>query len=278
MILHRSLYNAAVIKIVFFVAICINACKKYENDHPAPFENDNKYIKLVRSIGYDNGTTATMSYNEDSTLNEIEYRYGNAVSSTIFNWEDRRLKELYEGRSLYKNTFHYTGAKISHYLNTYKTIPLPSSYRMEYSYDAAGRVVLLKYYTTNEAGTMLKTTSTYSYDNDGLKNVETKSDNAVITHSIETYSDSADFNPLLFIDTGLFEHYPLFNIPVLSTMKKFPSKIIRKVKTGSNAAYIDTIEENDCLINNKSIIQIISRITSPGMPGYEKKIVALFKY
>ncbi|MFT3749031.1 MAG: hypothetical protein QM768_11965 [Agriterribacter sp.] len=275
-----GLSNGA-IRLIFLVFIAggLHACKKNNTENPNPAENVKPYIKLVRSIEYDNGITATMHYNEDSTLKKISYRYGNVLNATIFNWENQRLKEFYEDRSLYKNTFHYIGSGISYYVNTYKDIQLPSSYKMEYSYDDKARVTVLKHYTTNEAGTTLKATSTYHYNSASvLERVETKDNSAVYTHLIESYSDMAYFNPLLFIETGLWENYPVFNIPVLSSMKGFPAKIIRKVKIGNEATYIDKIEENTVLIADKNISRIINNVTSPGMSGYNKRVVAVFKY
>lgn len=275
-----GLFHGA-IRLIFLVFIAggLNACKKNNTENPNPAENDKPYIKLVRSIEYDNGITAAMHYNEDSTLKEITYRYGNILNSTIFNWENQRLKELYEDRSLYKNAFHYSESGISYYVNTYKNIQLPSSYKMEYSYDEKERVTALKYYTTNEAGITLKATSTYYYNNAAaLEKVETKDATAVYTHVIESYSDTAYFDPLLFIETSLSENYPIFNIPVLSRMKGFPAKIIRKVKIGNEAAYIDKIVENTVLTADKNISKITSRITVPDMPSYDIRIVSIFKY
>lgn len=146
---------------------------------------------------------------------------------------------------------------------------------MEYSYDGQGRVRELKYYTIGE---VLQATSTYSYTNGALERVVTKDADNVYTHVIEAYADTAWFDPLLFIEAALPENYPVFNIPVLGSMKKLPAKIVRMVQTGDDEPYIDIIEENAVVITGKHIAQITNSITVPLMPGYLKRAVGVFKY
>lgn len=255
--------------------VSLGACKKESTEQPGPGSNNDRKAKLVRSIGFDNGATKTMYYNEDSTLKEITYRYGDVVSSTIFNWEDRRLKEMFEEELSFKNIFYYNGAGITRYVHTNNSTEFPSSYTMEYSYDDQGWVSGLKYYTTGE---VLQATSTYSYTNGALERVVTKDADNVYTHIIEAYADTAWFDPLLFIGTALPENYPVFNIPVLGSMKKLPAKIIRMVQTGDDEPYIDIIEENTVVITDKHIAQITNGITVPRMPGYHKRVVGVFQY
>lgn len=279
---HKPYFNSNIIQLLLVLLLLHSfiACKKDDNP-PAPTPDDKPGTpgKLLRSIEFDNNLTAIMHYNQDSTLKEIAYQRENIVGSTIFNWENKRLKEYYDDRSLYTNTVYYDQSRISHYTNTYKQVQLPSAFKMEYIYSNDGKLASLKRYSTNEAGTSLKSTSVYTYSTAGeLTKVVTQDDNAVYTHQIESWSDSTYFNPLMFIDTGLFENYPVYNIPVLSAMKKFPAKIIRKVKIGNDAEFIDKIDENTCVIENKFISKITYKITIPGMPGYENNLVALFKY
>lgn len=234
---------------------------------------------LLQSITWDNGAHAVMDYNKDSTLKQIIYRFRNSTSATIFTWEKKQIKEMYDDRSLYKNTYYYNGSVVSHYINSPKQIVPANSCKMEYGYGDNGRLSSLKYITTNEAGAKVQTVSTYIYNTAGeLQEVKTVATNSVITHTIERYTDSVHFNPLVFIETGLFENYPIFNLPLLSSMKKYPQKIIRMVKIGNDDPYTDKIEENICEITNKQIHTITSTITSPGMPDYRVSITGVFKY
>lgn len=266
----------------FILMACIfHSCQKDDQEQPVPDETNDTpdYGALVRSIEWDNGTKAVMAYNSDSTLKEIDYSFQNIVSATVFEWEAKKVKVMYDDRSLYKNTYYYTGDRVAHYINSPKQIVSQVSYKMEYTYKSNGQLDKLKYFTTNEAGTELKTSSTYEYNTAGdLTRVTTTNNNSIITHTIESYSDSADFNPLIFIEVGLFENYTIYNLPVMSRMKKYPTKIVRTVKTGNDEPYIDKITENTCEISDRRINKITSKITIPGMPQYSNIVAGVFKY
>ncbi len=275
--LRKGLYTVVTVRPVFWIwaLLCLGACKKEDMEQPGAGGNNAPKAKLVRSIEFDNGSIKTMHYNPDSTLQKIAYRYGAVESATIFNWEDHHLKEMFEEELSFKNVFYYNGAGIARYVHTNNSTEFPSSYTMEYSYDGQGRVRALKYYTT---GNILQATSTYHYTNGALERVVTKDADNVYTHIIEAYSDTAWFDPLLFIETALPENYPVFNIPVLGSIKKLPAKIVRMVQMGDNDPYIDIIEEHTVVITDKHIAQITNNITVPLMPGYRKRVVGMFKY
>lgn len=267
--------------LLLFSFVLLSSCQKDDQEQPdIPDKTETPdHGALVRSIDWSNGTKAIMVYNTDSTLKQIDYSYQNIVGATVFEWEGKRMKVMYDDRSLYKNTYYYSGDRITHYINSPKQIVSPSSYKMEYTYKSNGQPDKLKYLTTNEAGTELKGGTTYEYNNAGdLIKATTISGNSVITHTIESYSDSADFNPLIFIEVGLYEYYTIFNLPVMSRLKKYPAKIIRTVKTGNAEPYIDKIDEHICEISNRRINKITSKITIPGMPQYSNTITAMFKY
>lgn len=143
------------------------------------------------------------------------------------------MKGMYDNRSLYKNTYHYDGNRVAYYINTTRDFVSATSYKMEYHYNANGQVSKLNYFSTSEAGSILKTATTYETSSLGkLRKAITSSGNSIITHTIDSYSDSADFNPLLFIEVGLYEYYTLYNLAVFSSLKKYPAKITRTIKTG----------------------------------------------
>ncbi|MGN6491039.1 MAG: hypothetical protein ACTHLE_03505 [Agriterribacter sp.] len=273
-------------RIIFFLVVILTmyifpSCEKDDQEQPAPDETNDtpNYGALVRSIEWDNGTKAEMIYNTDSTLKQIDYSFQNIVSATVFEWEAKKVKVMYDDRSLYKNTYYYTGDRIAHYINSPKQIVSQSSYKMEYTYKSNGQLDKLKYFTTNEAGTELKTSSIYEHNAAGdLTKVTTTNNNSIITHTIESYSDSADFNPLIFIEVGLFENYTIYNLPVMSRMKKYPTRIVRTVKTGDDEPYIDKITENTCEISDRRINKLTSKITVPGMPQYSNTVAGVFKY
>ncbi len=269
--------KTATVLLMTAMVFLLQACEK-EKDEPA--ENETPVKKaLLRSIDWDNGTKAVMNYNPDSTLNKIVYTLGNTTSTTVFTWQHKQLQQMFDDRSIYANNYYYDGGNVSHYINRFRTGTSPTSYKMEYTYGANGAVTNLKWLASNEAGTIVKSTSTYHYNAAGeLTKVVTLNGNAVYTHIIEAYSDSVDFDPLVFIDPSLSENYPLFNLPVLSRMNKYPAKIVRNVKLGNDAAYTDKIDENICSIVNKRINKMVTTITIPGMPQYRSETAAVFRY
>lgn len=250
-------------------------CEKDEPNTP-----DNPVNKtLLRSISWDNGMEALIYYNNDTTLQKISYSFQSTSDTTVFEWNNKRLAAMYSNRSLYKNTYYYDGNNISHYINDYKNGSSPSTYKMEYAYHTNGSVARLKYFATNESGTELRSQSDYEYNNEGeLIKVITTTATSVITHVIENYSAEFDFDPLLFVENGLFENYAIYNVPVMSRMKKYPAKIVRTVKIGNNAAYTDKIQESICDIKNKRIKTMKTFITIPGQPQYNVSVSAIFKY
>lgn len=115
---------------------------------------------------------------------------------------------------------------------------------MEYTYENDGKLKQLDYLQVNEAGATLRTRSSYQYSTNGdLQKIVTVDNSFIITHVIEAYSEPVDFNPMLFIETGLFENYPLYNYAVMSRLKKIPSKILRLVKNGAAPEFTDKIQE-----------------------------------
>lgn len=272
-------------KIPFFLCLFVlltgSACQK--NDPvPAPQPQDSPNPntgELVRSIQWSNGTLALVQYNADSSLKQINYSLLNSVGSTIFEWEGGKMKGMYDNRSLYKNTYHYDGNRVSYYINTTRDFVSATSYKMEYHYNANGKVSKLNYFYSSEAGSILKTATTYEYNASGeLNKAITTSGNSIITHTIDSYSDSADFNPLLFIKVGLYEYYTLYNLAVFSSLKKYPAKITRTIKTGNNAAYVDRIVEHVCDITNRRINKISSHSSYPANPQYNSSLEAVFTY
>jgi hypothetical protein len=266
------------IGIVLIGLLYSTGCKKNDNETPGPVKDTTKR-ELVRSILWDNGTTATMEYSTDSNLLKINYRFQNIVSTTVFNWDGKQFKEIYDDRSLYKNVFYYNGSRVSHYINKAREMSIFNSYSMEYGYSPSGKLTTLKHYTTNEQGTALQSTSQYQYTTGGeLLSVTTQSGNSVFTHVIESFSEEINFNPLIYIEPTLSENYTVYNLPVLSSVNKLPKKIIRKVKIGSAEEYVDKIEETVFEIADKRLNKMTTTITIPGMPQYTNTISGVFKY
>ncbi|MFT3680829.1 MAG: hypothetical protein QM791_11190 [Ferruginibacter sp.] len=268
------MYKAGFI-LLTVITVFITGCKKDEPRPPGD-PNDNK---LLRSIEWSNGVKASMQYNGNYNLSKIIYTHGNITGATVINWQGSKVKEMFDDRSLFKNSYYYSRDRITHYINSFKAGTSSNSFKMEYTYNADGYVAVLKYFSTTEAGTTLKTTTNYEYNAAGdLVKATTLTPDITIIHTIVGYSEPADFDPLIFVETGLFENYTIFNLPVMSQLKKYPVKITRAVKAGNDPLFIDKIDENTCEITGKRINKMNTKIIFPATPDYNLSITGTFKY
>ena len=258
--------------------ILLQGCSK---DHDNPTGNDPvpSFGDMLESVEWDKGSKETFTYNADSTLKQIVYSFGGATHSYEFTWSGKKMTAMQDNTSLYKNTYSYNGNKIYQMINAPKTGGVTGSYKMEYTYNAIGKVDQLKYFTINEAGTELKASTAYQYNAAGelIKSI-TQTGDFTITQLIGGYSGEAVFNPWIFIDFTLLENYMIFNYPVLSTMKGFPLKITRMVQVGNNPAFVDLITTNTCEISHKRINKLKIDIEDPNMPDYHVTNMARFIY
>lgn len=259
------------------VFIAMQSCSK---DHDKPGNTNPPYqADLLESIEWENGARETFTYNTDSTLKQIRYFFIASSHSYEFSWSGKKMIEMHDNVSLYKNTYTYNGNNVFQMTNTPKNGPVTGSYKMEYTYNASGKVDKLKYFVTNEAGTEIRAGTSYQYNGAGeLIKTTTQTGNTIITQTIDGYSDEAIFNPWIFIDFTLLENYMIFNYPVLSTMKGYPLKITRTVQTGNDPAFVDIITTNTCDVSNKRINKLKIEIEYPGMPGYHSTHTGQFNY
>jgi hypothetical protein len=259
----------------------LTALQSCSKDHDKPIDTNppSSWGDLLESIEWDNGSKETFAYNADSTLKQIAYSFGNSAHSYEFSWAGKRMVEMHDNISLYKNTYTYNGNKVFQMTNTPKNDPATSSYKMEYTYNAIGKVDKLKYFVINEAGTELRAGTSYQYNAAGdlIKSI-TSTGNTTITQSIDGYSTEAAFNPWAFIDFTLLENYMIFNYPVLSSMKGYPLKITRTVQTANDPPFVDIITTNTCEISNKRINKLKIEIKDPAMPGYNVTYTGRFIY
>ncbi|RFS26816.1 hypothetical protein DVR12_03255 [Chitinophaga silvatica] len=274
----------SILPIAFILVLTLQifqSCKKNEEEPPVTNKPGDSLIafKLVRAIHWTDGIEAEVLYNTDSTLKQINYSLASQTSSTIFEWENKKIKTIFEDKSLYQSTYSYDNGRISNYVIGTKQPGYPVTHKMEFSYNTNGQPNKLKFSTTNEAGTQLKTETTYEYNSGGdLIKITTINGNSIITDVIDQYSDSVVFNPLIFVAVGLAEGYTINNLPVLSRMTKFPAKIVRTIKNGNDPAYIDRVSENICKISNKQIDTIKAIVTFPKTPQGDRNVTAAFEY
>lgn len=255
-----------------------SACDK--NDNKNEDKPDNTPGPLLRSIEWDYGLKGEFNYNSDSTLKNIEYTFENVGGSTIYGWAGKTLTEIYDDRSMYKNVYNYRqDGKLNFIMNTVKTGTSSTAYTLEFAYNSAGKVDSMKYYTINEAGKQLKTSTSYHYHSNGeLHEILTDNNNIKILHTIEQYSTPVKFNPYIYISASLDEHYAVYNFPVMKQLEKLPAKLVRKITEPGKPTYTEKIEEVDFMITDFRIDSTVTKLTFPGIPGNNKSIKAIYKY
>jgi hypothetical protein len=264
---------------VFFFSVVLQSCKKDGADLP-PVDNPPAYKFLVRTIEWDNGTIGTVQYNNDSTIKSIAYANQSSSSVVDFTWSDKKLVNMSYASSLYKNTFNYDNGKLVNVVNSYKDISSPNGYKFEYTYHSNGLLSELRYFTINEAGTKLVTTTIYDYKANGdLQHITTtQTNNVQIKYAIELNPVDCEFNPWTFISASLSEYYQLYNYPVLSKLKKLPAKITKTVQQPGQAASVDRIDNSVYTITNQRLDKIETTQSYPAHPELDQSHTTIFKY
>lgn len=261
-------------KVLMFVTVLLMAvsCKKSKDS-----ESPDNATGLLRSVEWNNGMKAGMEYNTDNHLSKINYNLNGEVSSTVFNWQQKQLSVMYDTRSGGKTQFYYTGNKLTHSIYS-NPESAEDGYKLEYSYRADGKVEKLVYSIITGAGAEPDIISKYYYAANGdLKEVESSDGENNVLQTFE-WSVAVNFDALAFLNTGLVDSYTYLNTPVLSSMKKYPTKVTRKLSYGDQLPEIDKIEENTLTIANQRIEKMQTKITMPAFPENNLNSTAAFKY
>jgi len=258
--------------------ILLLACNK--NDDTNDGKPDESPGSLLRSIEWDNGLKGELSYNNDSTLKSIHYIFENVGGATVYNWTNKRLSEIYDDRSLYKNVYHYRDdGKLDLIKNTSRNGSSSTAYTLEFAYNSSGKVDSMKHYSINEAGKQLKTATSYHYTENGdLHEIITENNNIKILHKVEKYSAPVKFNPYIFLSPMLDEHFAIYNFPVMNQLKQLPAKLIRQITEPGKPTYTEKIEEVNYSITNFRIDSTITKLSFPGIPADNKSVKAIYKY
>ena len=260
-------------------ALILQGCKK-DQDNPPPGNNPPAYKYLLKTIEWDNGTKATLNYNSDSTIKYIAYTNQALGDAVNFAWSAKRLVNMSYASSLYMNTFNYDNGKLISVVNSYKDISSPNGYKFEYAYSSNGNLSELKYFTINEAGPQLVTTTTYDYNTNGeLRTITTTQVNNIkIKYVIDTWSQECEFNPWVFISASLSEYYQLYNYPVLSKLKKLPAKLTKIVQQPGLPDKVDRVTENVYTITNQRLDKTVTALSYPGHPELDQSQTAIYSY
>lgn len=215
--------------IILAALMVLQSCSK--NDDQAP-QNAPETFPLLKKIEWkDQSAFADFEYNADNTQKHIVYNTPYGIDTVGFTYANGKLSTISSTRSLKTSQYAYNGKNqvSSIIMSSYFSI---AKYEFDYGYNQSGRVASLQYSVLNEAGKTLVYNTVYDYDSAGelSKITSTDKNNHQVILLIKSYTDKILFNPWPFISTtDLEEMYELYNLPVLSTLKKLPVRVERIV-------------------------------------------------
>lgn len=262
------------------LVIVSGACSK-ENPEEKPEVKLPQY--LLKTIAWDYGLTANLSYNQDSTLSNIDYSFQSTSGRSTYSWAGKTLTEFYSNQSLYKNVFEYDKhGRVVKMRNIAKTGSVFTGYLFEFHYNALDRVDSLNYFTVNIAGKQLQASTVYHYNSAGeIKEAVTLSGNSTITHTINEYSPPVSYHAYNYIGTSLDENYIIYNYAVMTQLNKtnkLPAKITRVIKNSSQPASLDKIEAHVYTITNHRIDKVVTTISFPATPVNNRTLESVYSY
>lgn len=264
--------------ITILVSLFNHSCKRDEEVEPV-FSTRQEY--LLKSIQWEEGTKSDFFYNQDSTINERFDRSGQRSGSTSFIWENGRMTQHLQESSLFTNLYSYSpNGQVTSIRNRYKEIQLINGYELKFQYQPNGLLAKMQYNQINEAGETLIQEAIYQYNNKELIKIQgfDKLGRLKLENSIESYSDSCDFLPWVFISISLSPLYQIYNYPVLSNMKKFPTRIVQKLYDDTGIVSSTVIYINQPVIEEYIIKELKQEVIHPENPTYNSSITGTFLY
>jgi hypothetical protein len=276
--MKKNKISFTLLTIAALLSLLHPSCKR---DEPVEPIIPTRQQYLLKSIQWEEGTKSDFFYNQDSTIKERSDRSGQQSGSTRFLWENARMTQHFQESSLFTNIYSYSpNGLITSIRNRYKEIQLTNGYELKFQYQPNGLLSKMQYNQINEAGESLILEAIYQYNNKELIKIQgfDKLRRLKIEHSIESYSDSCDFLPWVFISSSLQPLYQIYNYPVLSTMKKFPTRIVQKLYDNNGIVSSTYIYINRPVIDGYAIKELKQEVLHPENPTYNSSVTGSFLY
>lgn len=243
----------------------VAACSKNKISFPAPASAETSQNLLDSIVWNDIQETTYFKYRADSLPDKILYGFPVTKDTVSFKYTGKQIAQITSSRSQRASDYQYNAAGKIVVITMHAITGIGTSFILEFSYDTAGRPLLLDYFLKNERGIQLQYAAAYQYSTAGLlqKVTQTTPGGIVITHEIEAYSDVCDFTPWAFIDPVITTEYmAIYNLPVLQTMDKLPAKI-----TTTFIGSVESIKRNQFTIQNGRIDKLIAAVEFPASPA-----------
>jgi hypothetical protein len=257
--------------------ICLVAgCSKNKIPLPAPAPVETPKNLLDSIVWNDIHETTYFKYRADSLPDKILYGFPVTKDTVSFKYTGNQLTQITSSRSQRASDYQYNAAGKIAVITMHAITGLSTSFILEFSYDNAGKPVLLDYFLKNERGIQLQYSATYQYSTAGLleKVTQTTPGGIVITHAVEAYSDECTFTPWAFIDpVTTTENMAIYNLPVLQTMNKLPGII-----TTTFINRVEYIKRNQFTIQNDRIDKMVTVVEFPASPALDYQTRLNFFY
>lgn len=278
---HESGKNLLILLLII-ISFCVS-CKKDDSEEiPPTTTSSSRPLSLLRTLKWDLDKEAHFEYNADSTLKERIDKQGNLEGKTSFVWENKKMIQHHQEVSMYQNDYTYNSKnQLTSIRNRYKSLPLPNGYELKFDYHSSGQLLFMTYSKINEGGSTLQQRSFYTFNSDrSLKKVSSfnSANKLIVENIIESYSDSCDFSPWIYVSPNLHAQYHIFNYPVLSSMKKYPTRIVQKLYNPDGTINSTTIYINTPVIENYTMMKLDQEIIYPDNPTYNGSLSVDYFY
>jgi YD repeat-containing protein len=238
--------SAPLRRVIPFI-IMLSACSKH-HDTPAPVptppvNNPQSAKPLLDSMVWHNlvaPVTTYFAYRPDSLQDKIT-TVDPFVSDTVrFEYYRRQVTHITNNRLNRSSDYEYDPAGKIIAITITGFEGTQGLFRFEYGYDVKGRVSTQAYYLVKGTDKRLESIVAYEYDGHGLlsKISGITPDGLNITYTIDAYTEECNFNPWTFIDpVDLSEGMEIYNLPVLQSLTRLPSKITKTITGGSDGGF-----------------------------------------
>ena len=269
---------------VFFVlvisATVLLSCKKDSDNQPPPVNS--RPAALLRSLKWDDDKESHFYYNTDSTIKERIDKFG-AISDKIqFNWENGNMVQHHQEISMHTNMYTYNNLnQLISIRNRYKDLPSENGYELKFDYHSSGQLLFMTYHQINEAGSKMIQRTFYTFNPDKTLQKASSfdaSNKKQIDFTIDSYSDSCDFLPWVYISPSLHVLYQIHNYPVLANLRKYPTKITQQLYNQDGSIASTVIYENNPVINDYRIMKLNQEIKYPANPSHNGAVSVDYFY
>ncbi len=209
---------------LIFTLTILLGCKKTEKNQPSITPSTHELIREIRWNSFN--SKADFFYNPDSTLKTAAYTGSGSSYTVDYHHDQKRPAAFSPGDTFYRYEFEYDNEDVIAHIKRKELVDNRYTEDLEFSYNQDGSIAQLKYFHISGAVRSLISTNRYTYDAANqlseITSIDKNGRKAITV--IESWSETFNFDPLLFMGISTGENYQIYNYPVLKYMKRVPAK------------------------------------------------------